>query len=381
MGFLAVSMCDDAITAAVVKDQHYEIMPYIEKLGRPATVADLERNLPAILEKAADELGQRVKKLAIITPAGVSYAECLPLVKIAKENDISLCRQYHVTDAMALYATRESKEKEEIRHPSAHLLFCYGESDHISLALYYWSYENRPVHPYSSVNLGGYLETLWHQKFGKEEPFSADSLKGLQKELNKSDSPLCYIFTSGCSPLQRDIAAEIQACLGTTAAVIHLPPYAPLYGALSYVKGMFVPPYGDILFLDCTFHSITLDAHVAPIELMGKDVTIPCETPKSICLIANRKVALIVRQNGTILMSAYYTAPETAKYAFILEIEEDHSCSCKIERDGKVLFTMKQGTNECEESFPALPVDYFYVEHLSAETLAPLMEQGNHPHD
>lgn len=379
MGFLAVSMCDDAITAAVVKDQHYEIMPYIEKLGRPATAADLERNLPAILEKAADELGQRVKNLAIITPAGVSYAECLPLVKIAKENDISLRRQYHVTDAMALYATIESKEKEEIRHPSACLLSCYGGSDHISLTLYDWSYETDP--PHSDAAFRGLLETLWHQEFSKEEPVSVVSLKGLQKKLKELNLPLRHIFTLGCSLWQRDIVAEIQACLETTAAVIHLPPYAPLYGALSYIKGLSVPPYNDILFLSCTAHSITLDAHVAPIELTKKDETIPHQSQNSICLIADRKVALIVRQNRTILMSAYYAAPETAEYTFILEIEADHSCSCEIERDGKVLFTMEQGTNECEESFPALPVDYYYVEHLSAETLAPLMEQGNHPHD
>ena len=88
MGVLAVSMCDDAITAAVFKDQRYEMLPYIEKLGRPVTAADLEHIFPAILEKAADYLGENITELAIITPLGVSYAECVPLIKIAKEHDI-----------------------------------------------------------------------------------------------------------------------------------------------------------------------------------------------------------------------------------------------------------------------------------------------------
>ncbi len=161
MGILSVSMCDDAITAAVFKDQHYEMLPYTEKLGRPVTVADLEPIFPTILEKGNDYLGENITELAIITPTCVSYAECIPLIRIAEEHGISWHRQFLVTDALALYAVMESKEREKINHPAALMLSCFGESDHISMSLYDWGYEasekSGPGH-----GADGILEVVWH---------------------------------------------------------------------------------------------------------------------------------------------------------------------------------------------------------------------------
>lgn len=364
MGILAVSMCDDAITAAVFKDQRYEMLPYIEKLGRPVTAADLERIFPAILEKAADYLGENITELAIITPLGVSYAECAPLIRIAKEHDIPWHSQFLATDALAVYAVMESKEKEKIRHPDAMVLSCYGEHDHISVSLYSWGYEDPD----------GLLDTVWHQELNTAQPFSEAALKKLKKELEFCHVPLRHIFASGCSLWQRDMVAEIQECLGTTADVIQLPPYAPLYGAISYIKNTRYAPYGDLLLLVATAHGITLDAHIAPVELVAAGRTIPCKGKASVCLIANRKVAFRIRQNGTVLMSAYYTAPETAKYTFTLHIDADQSCLCKIQRDGEDLLTITQDTNECDDAFQALPLDYDYVETMSPEELAPILE-------
>lgn len=378
MGILSVSMCDDAITAAVFKDRHYEMLPYTEKLGRPVTVADLERIFPAILEKGVDYLGENITELAIITPVGVSYAECIPLIRIAEEHGISWHRQFLVTDALALYAVMESKEKEKIHDPDAMVLSCFGESDHISISLYDWGYEasekSGPGH-----GADGILEVVWHQELKKEQSISIAALKKIKNVFDVFHEPFRHIVASGCSLWQRDIVAEIQKCLGTTADVVQLPPYAPLYGALSYIRGTKYPDHENIILLGATTYDITLDAHILPIKLVEEETTIPYSKKKSICLIANRKVAFRVRQNGKILMSAYYTAPETAKYTCSISIDVDQECVCKIERDGEVLFTIKQDTDECDEDFEALPLDYDYVETMSTKTLARILKVGYEP--
>ncbi len=378
MGILSVSMCDDAITAAVFKDRHYEMLPYTEKLGRPVTVADLERIFLAILEKGVDYLGENITELAIITPVGVSYAECIPLIRIAEEHGISWHRQFLVTDALALYAVMESKEKEKIHDPDAMVLSCFGESDHISISLYNLGYEasenSEPAH-----GADGILEAVWHRELKKEQSISMAVLEKIKEGLDIFHAPFRHIVASGCSLWQRDIVAEIQECLGTTADVVQLPPYAPLYGALSYIRGTIYPDHENTTLLVATTHDITLDAHILPIELGEEGTTIPYSTKKSICLIANRKVAFRVRQNGKILMSAYYTAPETAEYTCSIGIGVDQECECKIERDGKVLFTIKQDTDECDEDFKALPLAYDYVETMSPEELAPILEVGYNP--
>ena len=85
-------------------------------------------------------------------------------------------------------------------------------------------------------------------------------------------------------------------------------------------------------------------------------------------------MAFRVRQNEKVLMSTYFTAPETAKYTCSLDIGVNQVCKCKIERDGEVLLTIKQDTDECDEDFKALPLAYDYVETMSPEELAPILE-------
>ena len=78
-------------------------------------------------------------------------------------------------------------------------------------------------------------------------------------------------------------------------------------------------------------------------------------------------------------MSAYYTAPETAEYTCSFDMGVNQVCACKIERDGEVLFTITQDTDECDEDFQALPLGYDYVETMSPEALASILEVGSEP--
>ena len=116
----------------------------------------------------------------------------------------------------------------------------------------------------------------------KEQPISIGTVQKIKVNLDFSCEPFRHIVASGCSLWQRDIVAEIQKFLGTTADVVQLPPYAPLYGALSYIRGTIYPDHENIILLAATTHDITLDAHIKPIKLIERGTMLHHKEEQSI---------------------------------------------------------------------------------------------------
>lgn len=450
MGILAVCIADNTITSAVFRDQRCQLVPFPEMFDHPATALDMERQLPSILAKAADFLGEEIDALAVIMPVRISYAESLPLIHKIRDLKIPWFRLFQLTDALTLYAVMESEYRDDARSWQRNILSCYAESHQLSTSLYRWSCHGESGsaldglgHQALDTSYGDLLsaEIFFQIRWAIGRTLSSSERKALDasvKAMASNISPrvscqfdksiplknppegfprevalpardaervyhktmlpdripeklstaigchlqpgqtLRHILVAGDLFQRPEIMQQLQKQFGPNVEIHCFVPYAPLFGAIAYVRQLLEDTPKQVLLQEVLAWPITMEGHISDITLLPAGASFPTKARVSIGLVAERKVALKVQQHNQTIMSCYYTAPETGEYILETELKDDYTLSCCLQdTDGNTLLTIDPRFRRCDSIEFAFPISYLLAEDLTLEDLMDILHDDD----